>query len=102
MSCDRILFVLHAYRFCFFATVRFLSCVVDMLQKVNEKHTIVIQYESGAAIPNSQILSKLQRILGMYVLSVCACTVLYANCINQFCQSEGLGSIPSPVNVLCP
>ena len=36
----------------------------DVAQKINEKPSIVQDYESGKAIPNPQILGKLERILG--------------------------------------
>jgi putative transcription factor len=32
---------------------------------INEKPQIVAEYESGRAIPNGQIISKLQRALGV-------------------------------------
>jgi len=34
-------------------------------QAVNEKPQIIQEYESGKAIPNPQVLSKLSRILGV-------------------------------------
>jgi len=36
----------------------------DVAQKINEKPSVVQDYESGKAIPNPQILGKLERILG--------------------------------------
>lgn len=30
-----------------------------------EKPSVVNQYESGAAVPNNQVLSKMERILGV-------------------------------------
>lgn len=33
-------------------------------QKINEKPQVVMDYESGKAIPNNQVLSKLERTLG--------------------------------------
>ena len=36
----------------------------QLAQQINEKPQIVQEYESGKAIPNQQILSKLERILG--------------------------------------
>ena len=36
----------------------------DVAQKVNEKPSILQDYESGKAIPNPQILGKLERVLG--------------------------------------
>jgi putative transcription factor len=32
---------------------------------INEKPQIIQEYESGKAMPNQQILSKLERILGV-------------------------------------
>jgi len=37
----------------------------DVAQKINEKPSILQDYESGRAIPNAQILSKLERVLGV-------------------------------------
>ncbi|KAF9792280.1 ylMBF1 [Thelephora terrestris] len=37
----------------------------DCAQKINEKPSILQDYESGKAIPNTQILSKLERVLGV-------------------------------------
>ncbi|CCM03848.1 uncharacterized protein FIBRA_05997 [Fibroporia radiculosa] len=37
----------------------------DLAQKVNEKPSVIQDYESGKAIPNPQILSKLERTLGV-------------------------------------
>ena len=37
----------------------------DVAQKVNEKPTVIQDYESGKAIPNPQILGKLERVLGV-------------------------------------
>ena len=35
----------------------------DIAQKVNEKPSVIQDYESGRAVPNPQILSKLERNL---------------------------------------
>lgn len=35
----------------------------DVAQKVNEKPSVIQDYESGRAVPNPQILGKLERIL---------------------------------------
>ena len=35
----------------------------DLAQKVNEKPSVIQDYESGRAVPNPQILSKLERNL---------------------------------------
>ncbi|KAI0698504.1 MBF1-domain-containing protein [Cytidiella melzeri] len=37
----------------------------DLAQKVNEKPSVIQDYESGRAIPNPQILGKLERTLGV-------------------------------------
>lgn len=36
-----------------------------LLQLINEKPQIIQDYESGKAIPNPQVLSKLSRVLGV-------------------------------------
>ena len=47
----------------------------DVAQKINEKPSVIQDYESGKAIPSPQILGKLERTLGvklrgMFVTSV--------------------------------
>lgn len=37
----------------------------DLAQKVNEKPSVVQDYESGKAIPSNQVLAKLERALGV-------------------------------------
>jgi len=37
----------------------------DVAQKVNEKPSLIQDYESGKAIPNTQVLGKLERVLGV-------------------------------------
>ena len=37
----------------------------DLAQKVNEKPSVIQDYESGRAIPNPQILGKFERALGV-------------------------------------
>ncbi|KAF9532434.1 multi protein bridging factor 1-domain-containing protein [Crepidotus variabilis] len=37
----------------------------DVAQKVNEKPSVIQDYEAGSAIPNPQVLGKLERILGV-------------------------------------
>ncbi|KAB5596122.1 hypothetical protein CTheo_394 [Ceratobasidium theobromae] len=37
----------------------------DLAAKINEKQSVLQDYESGKAIPNTQILGKLERILGV-------------------------------------
>lgn len=49
----------------------------DCSQKINEKPSVLQDYESGRAIPNTQILSKLERVLGVKLRGTLAIT-LYA------------------------
>lgn len=37
----------------------------DLAVKINEKPSVIQDYESGKAIPNPQILGKMERILGV-------------------------------------
>lgn len=37
----------------------------DLATKINEKPTVISEYESGKALPNQQILGKLERVLGV-------------------------------------
>ncbi|KAF8078155.1 multi protein bridging factor 1-domain-containing protein [Lyophyllum atratum] len=37
----------------------------DVAQKINEKPSVLQDYESGKAVPNAQILGKLERVLGV-------------------------------------
>eukprot|EP00033_Pygsuia_biforma_P000826 GCRY01000961.1.p1 GENE.GCRY01000961.1~~GCRY01000961.1.p1 ORF type:complete len:139 (+),score=18.97 GCRY01000961.1:141-557(+) len=37
----------------------------ELAQKINEKPQVVNEYEAGKAIPNPQILGKMERILGV-------------------------------------
>ena len=37
----------------------------ELAQKINEKPTIIGEYESGKGIPNQQVLGKLERVLGV-------------------------------------
>jgi len=39
----------------------------ELAQKINEKPQVVNEYESGKAVPNSQITNKIQRALNMYI-----------------------------------
>ena len=54
------------------------------LQKINEKAVVVVDYESGRALPNPQIISKLERALGIHhplpvslLLSLCLCVQVF-------------------------
>jgi len=49
----------------------------DCAQKINEKPSVLQDYESGKAIPNTQILSKLERVLGVKLRGTLSIT-LYA------------------------
>ena len=53
---------LSANRICLLA-VRVLP-----LQAINEKPSIINEYESGKAIPNGQLISKMERALGFLPL----------------------------------
>jgi len=37
----------------------------DLAQKVNEKPSVINDYENGRAVPNQQILAKMERVLGV-------------------------------------
>ncbi|XP_076455381.1 endothelial differentiation-related factor 1-like [Babylonia areolata] len=37
----------------------------DLAQKINEKQQVINEYESGRAIPNNQVMGKLERALGI-------------------------------------
>lgn len=37
----------------------------EVAQKINEKPSVLQDYESGKAVPNPQILGKLERLLGV-------------------------------------
>ena len=39
-------------------------CFMFTLQQINEKPQVIQEYESGKAIPNQQIIVKLERALG--------------------------------------
>lgn len=43
----------------------------DVAQKVNEKPSVIQDYESSKAIPNPQILGKLERVLGVKLRGEC-------------------------------
>lgn len=47
----------------------------DVAQKINEKQSILQDYESGKAIPNPQILGKLERALGVKLRGTCYSSV---------------------------
>jgi len=37
----------------------------ELATKINEKQQVINEYEAGRAIPNQQVLSKLERVLGV-------------------------------------
>ena len=37
---------------------------ICVTQRINQKQSVIVDYESGRAIPNQQILAKLERALG--------------------------------------
>ncbi|XP_062589980.1 endothelial differentiation-related factor 1 homolog [Saccostrea cucullata] len=37
----------------------------DLATKINEKAHLITEYENGKAIPNQQVLAKMERVLGM-------------------------------------
>ena len=37
----------------------------QLAQQINERPQVVQEYESGKAMPNQQILAKLERVLGV-------------------------------------
>ncbi|EZG65880.1 putative multiprotein bridging factor type 1 [Gregarina niphandrodes] len=39
----------------------------QLAQAINEKPSVVADYESGRAIPNGQIITKLQKVLGCHL-----------------------------------
>lgn len=45
----------------------------DLGVKINEKPNVIGDYESGRAIPNPQILSKMERALGVKLRGMYAC-----------------------------
>ena len=39
----------------------------QLAQKINEKETVLADYENGKAIPNAALLNKIERVLGVSV-----------------------------------
>nr|KAG5690908.1 hypothetical protein BaRGS_003399 [Batillaria attramentaria] len=37
----------------------------DLAQRINEKQQVINEYESGRAIPNNQVMGKLERCIGI-------------------------------------
>lgn len=48
----------------------------ELATKINEKPQVVNEYEAGKAIPNQQIISKLERAVGMYKLNMTSSLIL--------------------------
>ena len=44
----------------------------ELAQKINEKPTVIQEYESGKAVPNPQVLGKLERALKVKLRGTCA------------------------------
>ena len=51
---------------------------VFISQKINEKPQVIMDYESGKAIPNNQVMSKIERTLG-------ECKEQYITIMSLFC-----------------
>ena len=49
------------------------------MQRINEKPQIVNDYEAGRAIPNQQIINKLERVVGELLWMY---TILHISLIN--------------------
>ena len=39
----------------------------DLAQQINEKQSIITDYETGRAVPNEQILQKIEKVLMIYI-----------------------------------
>ncbi len=64
----------------------------DVAQKINEKPSVLQDYESGKAIPNPQILGKLERALGVKLRGMCAQDDSYSALLTTpSSQAPGLG-----------
>lgn len=60
-------FFAHVFVYFLFFFLRFIfffSLLSAFLQQINEKPQVVGEYESGKAIPNPQLIAKLERALG--------------------------------------
>ena len=56
----------------------------DLAQKVNEKPSVIQDYESSKAIPNPQILGKLERALGVKLRGKLPSCFRHVGYINVF------------------
>lgn len=73
----------------------------DLAQKVNEKPSVIQDYESSKAIPNPQILGKLERALGVKLrgkLPSCFRHVGYTNVCHRVRYWEETGRAEEIVN----
>lgn len=48
----------------------------DVAQKINEKPSVLQDYEAGKAVPNPQILGKLERVIGVKLRGACTSWLL--------------------------
>ena len=58
------------------------------LQKINEKVVVVVDYESGRAVPNLQVISKLERALGSPAYPSVVMATVYWVSLYYRCSSE--------------
>ena len=58
----------------------------DCAQKINEKPSILKDYESGKAIPDDRILSKLERVLGVKLRGISTLP-----CLHHITHTDGQG-----------
>ncbi len=42
----------------------YLNITTCFLQKINEKPQLIAEYETGKAIPNNQVMGKIERAIG--------------------------------------
>ena len=52
------------------------------MQRINEKLSVVSEYESGKAIPNQQIIAKMERVLGEALYSILPAPLSLMTLIN--------------------
>lgn len=58
----------------------------DLATKVNEKPSVINDYESGRAIPSQQVLSKLERTLGVKLRGKGRDPPAYLWCLKTFVE----------------
>ena len=63
----------------------------DLAQKINEKPSVIQDYESGKAVPSPQILGKLERTLKVKLRG------MYHDMVHTICVDWSIcvGSVPS-------